>query len=612
MIKRKGSALIFITALSGLLLLIAITAGVNAISDVSITNEEKSRTILEFACESGLNRAKAKIESSFNNNMLSNLEPDIAFQGTNSDDTGATPAEKAFDDENFESATVDYYSFVVDAGENNPDISVRYSITNGRDPGEDPWSRTQGFTTNKMRVEAVAFAPEYGWIGMTEDVWARRTSLFMYQIFFENDLEILPGPNFNLTGLIHTNEDLYLNAGNTLNIYTDSLTSAGDIYRGRLDKNSVGGTVNITTKDQNGNLVGMGKDDDSENTDWTDIAASNWSGTVKDRSLGASRQEAPDLKSFEPGGYYDTNAGISIFVDTSGAQTLYEITYNGSTVTRTSDELGGALAETEVYDYRENPSGGNPAANTPVKITNVDPNKLHNALGYYPDNGVIYMTRDDAVPDTDGDPYNPDPGRNVSGFKLVEGEVLPDATTFVSDLPVYVEGNFNLHTSDDPAIDTWKPCAVVSDAITLLSENWSDSESNWKDPAVDPDKSMPNATDTEFNLVLITGNVPTRTGQYSGGFENFPRFLESWSGKTVDISGGFIQLFRSKYSTGNWSYGSYYRAPNRDWKSEPRFDNLNDLPPEFVDMFPSAAISVIYSDWRLISRNESSIGSFNE
>lgn len=610
--KRKGSALLFVTALSGLLLLIAITASVNAISDVSITNEEKSRTVLEFACESALNRAKAKIESSFNNNMLSNLEPEVTFQGTDTDDTGLTPGEKAYSDENFEIGIVDYYSFVVDTGENNPDISVRYSITNGRGSGEEPWLRTQGFTTNKMTVEAVAFAPEYGWIGMTEDIWARRTSLFMYQIFFEDELEVLPGPNFNLTGLIHTNEDLYLNSNSTLNIFTDSLTSAGDIYRGRMDRNEVGGNVNITTGDMDGNLVEMESNEDSENNDWTNIATSSWGGTVKDKTLGATRQEAPNLRSFEPGGYYDTNAGISINVDTSGTETLYEITYNGSTVVKTSGELNGALAETEVYDYREYSSGSDPALNTPVKTTNVDINKLKTALGYYPDNGVIYMTRDDAVADRDGDPYNPDPDRKVSGFKLVEGEVLPSATTFVSNLPVYVEGNFNRHTSSNPDADTWKPCAVVSDAITLLSENWSDSESNWKDPEVDPHTSMPDAADTEFNLVLITGNVPTREGQYSGGFENFPRFLEDWGGKTVDISGGFIQLFRSEYATGNWSYGDYYRAPSRDWKSEPRFENLNDLPPEFVDMFPSASINVVYSDWRLISRNESSIGNFNE
>ncbi len=605
--KREGVALLFVTALSGLLLMIAITASVNAVSNITVTAEEKTRTQLEFACESGLNRAKAKIEQSFNNGNLSNLEPTILFQGTANDDTGLAPEEKAFDDEFFVDSATDYYTFDITTGTDT--IEVRYSITNGRPDDDDGWVKSQGFTTNKLQIEAVAYLPGGGWVGMTEDVYARRTSLFMYQIFFENDLEILPGPNFNLTGLIHSNENIYLNSNNNLNVYTDSLTSAGNIYRGRLDKNEAGGNVNITETDKDGSLVEMDIGDDADNADWVDIATDNWGGTVRDSSLGATVQQAPDLKSFEPGGYYDTNAGISINVNTSGADPVYEISVDGgATNTYTSAELSSALTESTVYDYREHPSGADPANNTPVKVTNIDINQLESIVGAS-SNGLVYMTRDDAVPDADGNEYSPDPDRMVNGFKLVNSATLNNPTTFVSDLPVYVQGDFNLHTSDDPGADTWQPCAVISDAITLLSNSWSDEESNWEDPEVDPDTSMPVASSTEYNFVFITGNVPTKTGQYSGGLENFPRFLEKWSGKTVDISGGFIQLFRSKYATGNWSYGNYYKAPARDWKSEPRFSDLNDLPPEFVDMFPSAAINVIHSGWSLIEKDDSEIGS---
>jgi len=606
---KKGVALLFVSTLAGLLLLIAITAGVNAVSNINITSEEKTRTQIEFACESGLNRAKAKIEQSFNNGNLNNLEPFVTFQGTTADETGLTPAQKAYDDESFTTGSTDYYSFNITTGSNTPDIEVRYSITNGRADDEDGWVKSQGFTTNKVKIEAVAAMPGGGWIGMTEDVYARRTSLFMYQIFFEDELEILPGPNFNLTGLIHSNDDIYLNSNNNLRIYTDSLTSAGNIYRGRLDRNEVNGNVYITETDNSGSLEEMEIGDDAGNASWEDIATTNWKGTVKDSTLGATEQQAPDLKSFEPGGYYDTNAGMNIKVNTSGAEPVYEISVGGgSPATYTSAQLGSALSETVVYDYREHPSGGVPANNTPVKVTNIDINQLETIVGAST-NGVVYMTRDDAVPDTDGNEFSPDPGRVVSGFKLVNSATLNNPSTIVSDLPVYVQGDFNLHTSTDPVVDTWQPCAIVADAITVLSNSWNDNNSNWRDPAVDPTPSMPNASSTEFNFVFITGNVPTETGQYSGGLENFPRFLENWSGDTVDISGGFIQLFRSKYATGNWSYGDYYQAPVRDWKSEPRFSNLDDLPPDFVDMFPSASISVIHAGWNLINKSESTIGS---
>jgi hypothetical protein len=603
--KRKGSALIFVTTLSSLLLLVAIAASVNSVSDMNITSEEKIRTDLEFACKSGLNRAKTKIEQSFNNDNLNILEPFVTFQGNDADDTTLTPDEKKFNDESFNSFGPDYYSFNINSNGGNKTIYVQYAITNDR-ANNNGWLRDSEDTTNKIKIEAIAYSPGYGWVGMTENIFAQRRNLFKYQIFFENDLEILPGPNFNLKGLIHTNENMYLNSESAMNIYTDSLTAAGSINRGRLDSNAINGTVKISSEDQDGTLETMASGDDSSNDQWETLAKETWQGTVKDSKLGATRLEAPKLKSFEPNGYYSQNAGININVKNNSGTITYDIKYNGSTHTYTSAQLNGALAEKTIYDYREYPSGSVPKNNTPTKVTNVDINKLKTALGYYPDNGLIYMTRNDAVADNDGDQYTPDPNRVVNGFKIVNGSTLPAAMTLVSNQPVYVQGDFNKHTSTDPAVDTWKPCAVIADAINLLSNSWSDTKSNWKNTAVNPSGTLPAASNTQYNMVLITGNVPTKYGQYSGGLENFPRFLENWSGKTVDITGGFIQLFRSKYATGKWG-GSYYSAPTRDWKSEDRFSDLNNLPPGFTDMFPSTAIGITTSDWKQISKDEAEL-----
>ena len=81
--------------------------------------------------------------------------------------------------------------------------------------------------------------------------------LFQFLAFYEGTLEILPGPDMNLHGPIHTNGDLYLNANSNLTI-TDCqpptcpraipfvhVTAAGDIHRGRLDTTSCDGNVQI-------------------------------------------------------------------------------------------------------------------------------------------------------------------------------------------------------------------------------------------------------------------------------------------------------------------------------------------------------------------------------
>jgi len=89
--------------------------------------------------------------------------------------------------------------------------------------------------------------------------------------------------------------------------------------------------------------------------------------------------------------------------------------------------------------------------------------------------------------------------------------------------------------------------------------------------------SPPN--DTRINATLISGLIPSRAQQSYGGFHNFPRFIEQWSGKKLWISGAFIQLKFSSYATGpfdqdSWEPGNpaqgneeikYYGAPDRRW-----------------------------------------------
>jgi len=69
---------------------------------------------------------------------------------------------------------------------------------------------------------------------------------------------------------------------------------------------------------------------------------------------------------------------------------------------------------------------------------------------------------------------------------------------------------------------------------------------------------IPKAVNTTFNLIVGAGDTPSRTldvgfarGDFNGGLQNLPRFLESWNagGSTTNIRGSFIQLNRSAFST---------------------------------------------------------------
>ena len=116
------------------------------------------------------------------------------------------------------------------------------------------------------------------------EVAVHNIPIFQFLVFYAEDLEIHPGPQMNLSGRIHTNGDLYLNAGATLAIGDRpsppspppgnpfvQVSAAGDIYRRRKDDSSCGGKVLIDKLE--GGDTGGGDDDDSDSDDDTGLEA---------------------------------------------------------------------------------------------------------------------------------------------------------------------------------------------------------------------------------------------------------------------------------------------------------------------------------------------------
>jgi hypothetical protein len=119
--------------------------------------------------------------------------------------------------------------------------------------------------------------------------------LFQFLAFYQNDLEILPGPTMTVHGPIHTNGSLYLSSNNTFTISDNipwiqrvSVTAAGDVWRGRKDTSACGGTVRIskltTTANhttplplQNMNCSGGNR------VKQTDAQLATWLGSIKQR-----------------------------------------------------------------------------------------------------------------------------------------------------------------------------------------------------------------------------------------------------------------------------------------------------------------------------------------
>jgi hypothetical protein len=374
--------------------------------------------------------------------------------------------------------------------------------------------------------------------------------LFQFAVFYQNDLEIYPGPAMTLGGRVHTNGNMYLGSENSLSV-NSYCTAAGNFYGGRKPgSGQSGNNSHVYIKDNYGNYQDMKNSDgtylDSDNPNWVTNSLSRWGGMVEDQSMGMTELNLPVVTAGDPidmieragsgnTDSYELKAGLKI-VD---GQALYKTstgTWQDVTSTLTS---GGTLTTKTFYDAREQKN---------VTSYDIDISKL-NTSGYFPSNGIVYASRNTV-------------SGTVQAIRLVNGSTLAGALTVATSNPLYIDGNYNTVGK--------KPAAVLTDALTILSNSWTDANSS---------KSLSSrvASNTSVNVSFLTGNTNSQDGHYSGGLENLPRFLEDWSSKNFTYRGSMIDLWFSQQAIGNW--GSYYSPPNRDWAFDADLLDPSKLPP---------------------------------
>lgn len=410
---------------------------------------------------------------------------------------------------------------------------------------------TNVFVCN-YEVTSTVTHPENPSITVTlHQIIARRLiPTFQHAVFYNDDLEILPGAAMSLSGRIHSNQDIYVHSRNTLTIDSFYFRSAGDIFNKRKDDPSdpMGGTVSIrVTKSgspQYQNMAGL----DSSSPTWATDAITRWQGTVESAVHGVTKLTAPSVGSIAPTGYYANQANVVITNNTiykNGVPLVEGTNVPVDTVTSSTASF---------YSNREGKY---------IKMTTIDLSKLEGKTGTcgsgacpnnLPSNGLLYATRDDA-------------GSSEPGIKLINGNEIQRASglTVVSNQPVYLKGDYNTVSE--------KPASIISDSVNLLSNNWSDTNST-------ANLTSRPATQTTFNCAFVAGIDQSTLGHYNGGLENYPRLHEQWSGINLNIKGSFVELWNSSMATGAWVYGNpQYTAPNRNWIYNTSFNNVANLPP---------------------------------
>ena len=419
--------------------------------------------------------------------------------------------------------------------------------------------------------------------------------IFQMMFFFNNDLVIYKPATMTVGGLVHTNANLYLSqqSGLTFNnnvSYAGSYSATtippfGATYsawsssdqpptlNGALTKVPVAAPLGVSMM----SLFNTG-DTNPNNDGFQEII----------QMPNASFSDPPEISQRR----MSNKAGIVININGTTAT----LTLQNGTVATAAQQTAIRAAftgKTTMYDQREGKT---------VDVANINVRALTptlNALGAANFNSVLYIVDTTPVSGTSPRPKT---------VRLQNGGVLPDAgLTIASQNPIYIQGDYNTGTSatvlptsvpanstgnpsgtDSPTAPgyTRKASSVLGDAVMFLSNSWKDANSSLS-------LSNRTASNTTYNTAVLSGFLPsgytnpsgTQYG-YSGGANNFPRFLETWSGRTCTYTGSMVQLFNSQTFTGRWGLGSIYAPPTRRWNFDNNF--LNNAPP-------GSLICVVYS-----------------
>lgn len=456
-----------------------------------------------------------------------------------------------------------------------------------------PYGGLSGLFTD-YRIASQVRGPNGTRANLTQTYHYVGIPLFQFAVFYGKgvDLEISPGANMTLNGKVFANSDIYLSPqGSTLQM--DSLVAtAGSIYRTIKRSGSPpteGYGNNPLIKDASGTYQTLNFDHvDNQNfsstwsaSQWQSAAQSLFGGTVKDSAMGVQQIIPPIPQLFYNPSDPDQVAHQMIELPNASDATdlaaakLYAQAglriVDGSATDQSGNGVSlpsGAVSTSTFYDARE--------GNT-MQVTNVDVSRLPASWfqsGGVLSNGLLYVASSSGGPSATCAHGTRGPANPCPAVRLVNGSALPqNGLTVASQNPVYIQGNYNTALTG-PGGTNHPPAAVLADAVTVLSNNWSDANAANSSSTL----ASRTATPTTVNAALATGpSNESTSGAGNGQLENDIRLIENWSGQTLSYSGSIVDLWHSMQVTSPWqNTGVYYNAPVRNW----RYDTLfNTNPP---------------------------------
>jgi len=470
-----------------------------------------------------------------------------------------------------------YHSRIPAASENVHWSKFKFKDKNGNGSSTEvdllsDWATTnlisqyQGLSGYAATYRITSYVQDLNGLGnasaaVQQDIQLATVPVFQFAIFYNMDMEICPGPNMSVRGRVHSNGNLYAQPQAQLT-FSNDVTASGQIIAGKSPNDPSIRTPGTITFD--------GAHDGGVNSLNLPLGTNNSPAAVHAIIEVPPNGESPNSQMGQQRLYNQSDLIILVYDDHVDVHGGNGNNGNGATV-QWSDASTFVSTNVSFYDYREGKT---------IKTTQIDVGKMQT---WFNGQNSIKSLASVYVADLRSQISTTEPG-----VRVTDGATLPaTGLTIATQDPLYVEGNYNT--------TTWEPAALVADSINILSGNWSDSNSS---------KTLGNrnAKNTTVNAAFLAGIVPSGNGYYSGGVENFPRFLENWSGCTFTYNGSMVVMFPSEIGTGVWkgtgSLYNIYNPPTRTWNFDLNFTNPNKLPP-----LTPAVRTAIRGAWALVAPN---------
>jgi hypothetical protein len=412
----------------------------------------------------------------------------------------------------------------------------------------------------------------------------KNDSPWSYAIFYNDDLEFNPEFNMTITGQVQTNSNLYIASNklivrdsNNANIPPSKVSYGSEYVNGYAPGHPLHRADGIygssVTEPQLLNGIPIYQEAPLLPFGWSlNLTGTNTNNRTYHELIERRDPDTtiPDEPTVAPLRFFN-NAGIRVLIDQSNAIRVFNATGQECTSSSTgNDQKIYNLIMSAIPVANRNLALADAREGVNVRTTNVDISKFTNLVSsgsssgqtnHSNFNGVLYIA--DTTPARLNGVPNVVSGAKMGtqtvsttqrAIRLVAGSALPAANTslnnvagltIVSENPIYIQGNYNTNSASNTAVsppNNRQPAAVIGDAVTVLSNNWNDSQSN----AV---LSSRLATTTTINTAIVSGIVPTSNGSYSGGAENFIRLLEDWRTQTFNYQGSMVQLYYSVTAT---------------------------------------------------------------